>query len=357
MDKKINIAIIGASGYTGIELIKILDNHKNAQLKYITSRTYSGKKISDIFPLTISLKNNQQLYFTENLDKENLKEIDLLFLCLPPGQSMLYLTKIINDFNGNIIDLGADFRIKDINEYEKWYKNEHILKDYVPKFIYGLCEIYKEEIKKAKYIANPGCYPTSILLALYPLLKIKELEIDFINIDSKSGVSGAGKKLKEDYLFLNLNNNFFAYSSINHRHIPEIEEEIYKISMKNLKISFTPHLLPLDRGIFSTIYINLNKKFKIKDIEDLIYESFINTYKSEIFVKFLGRGIIPAIKDVVGTNMTFISYDIDYRTNVIKIFSVLDNILKGASGQAVQNMNLMFGLEEDEGLKLCSIYN
>ncbi|MCL4385658.1 MAG: N-acetyl-gamma-glutamyl-phosphate reductase [Actinobacteria bacterium] len=356
MNDKIKVAIVGGSGYTGIELIKILDNHKNAEIKYITSRTYAEKKIAEVFPLTLSLKNNSELTFIDEIKKGDLNSVDAIFLCLPPGKSMQYVSEIVEIFKGKIIDLGADFRIKDENEYEKWYENEHILKEYIPEFVYGLSEINREIIKKAKYIANPGCYPTAALLALAPILKIKELKIESINIDSKSGVSGAGKKLKDEYLFLNIFDNFYAYSAINHRHIPEMEQEINKISSKKIKICFTPHILPLDRGIFSTIYVNLKKDLNITDLEDKIYQYFYNDYKSEIFVKFLGENI-PSLKNVVGTNTAHIGFIFDKRTNVIKIFSAIDNILKGASGQAVQNMNIMFGFNEDEGLRLNSIYN
>lgn len=356
MSEKIKVAVIGASGYTGIELIKILDNHEKAEIKYMTSRTYSGKKAGDVFPLTLSLKNNSERSFIDEIKKENLNSIDAIFLCLPPGKSMEYIAEIKDAFNGKIIDLGADFRIKNEKEYEKWYGNHHILKDYLPKFVYGLSEINREAIKKANYVANPGCYPTSVLLALAPILKTGNFKIDSINIDSKSGVSGAGKKLKEDYLFLNIINNFYAYSAVNHRHIPEMEQEIKNMSGFQINICFTPHLLPVDRGIFSTIYINLKKNSNIVNIENNIFEYFNDLYKAEIFVQFLGENM-PELKDVVGTNTAQIGFMFDKRTNTIKIFSAIDNILKGASGQAVQNMNIMFGFKEDEGLRLNSIYN
>lgn len=356
MSEKIKTAIIGASGYTGLELIKILDGHDKVELKYITSRSYSGKKLKEVFPITLSLKNNLEKIFIGELKKEELNDIDLIFLCLPPGESMIYVAGIKNSYKGKIIDLGADFRIKDVKVYEKWYGKIHIFKDILPEFIYGLSELNREKIKNAFYIANPGCYPTSVLLALAPILKKGCFKIDAINIDSKSGVSGAGKKLKEEYLFLNLFDNFYAYSATAHRHIPEMEQEINMMGKEKYSICFTPHLLPLDRGIFTTIYLNLNKNMDISHAKENISECFKNLYNDEIFIKFLGNNI-PKLKDVVGTNTIQIGFLFDERTYTVKLFSALDNIIKGASGQAVQNMNIMFGFREYEGLRLNSIYN
>ncbi|MHB1335020.1 MAG: N-acetyl-gamma-glutamyl-phosphate reductase [Candidatus Humimicrobiaceae bacterium] len=356
MSGKIKTAIVGASGYTGIELIKILDNHEKAEIRYITSRTYSGKKAKEVFPMTLSLKNNSEISFIDEIKKEDINNIDVIFLCLPPGKSMQYVSAIKDDFKGKIIDLGADFRIKNEKEYEKWYGNPHILKELLPVFTYGLCEIKREEIKKSDYIANPGCYPTSVLLALAPVLKNGNFKIDSMNIDSKSGVSGAGKKLMEDYLFLNISDNFYAYSAVNHRHIPEMEQEISEMSGMHISICFTPHLLPVNRGIFSTIYLNLKKDTHLNNLENNLYEYYDDLYKAEIFVHFLGEKI-PKLKDVIGTNTIQIGFLFDKRTSTLKIFSALDNILKGASGQAVQNMNIMFGFKEDAGLRLNSIQN
>jgi len=356
MSDKIKTAVVGASGYTGIELIKILDNHEKAEIKYITSRTYAGKKVKEIYPMTLSLKNNSEITFIDEIKKKDLGSIDIIFLCLPPGKSMQYVSEIIENFKGRIIDLGADFRIKNEKEYEKWYGSMHILKELLPLFTYGLSEIKRDEIKKANYIANPGCYPTSVLLALAPVLKSRNINIESVNIDSKSGISGAGKKLIEDYLFLNMSDNFYAYSAAKHRHIPEMEQEICDMSGRQINICFTPHLLPVNRGIFSTIYLNLKKDSDLVNFENNLHDYYKNFYDGEIFVKFLGEKI-PKLKDVVGTNTIQIGFLYDKRTCTLKIFSALDNILKGASGQAVQNMNIMFGFKEDEGLNLNSIYN
>jgi N-acetyl-gamma-glutamyl-phosphate reductase len=225
------------------------------------------------------------------------------------------------------------------------------MKEKLSDFVYGIPEINKEKIKKAKYIANPGCYPTSILLGLAPVLKSK-LKIMYINIDSKSGVSGAGRKLKDEYLFTSLDNNFYAYSATGHRHTGEIEQEIENIGGKKIKVSFTPHLMAVNRGIFTSIYCGLKEEIK----EDKIFGLFENFYKNSPFVMFKGTNI-PQLKDVVGTNMCLLGFGLDKRTCTLKIFSVIDNLLKGAAGQAVQNMNIMMDFDEKEGLEFNGIFS
>jgi len=343
MEKKIKIAIAGGSGLTGTELVKVLLGHRYADLKYITSRTYKGKKVSYIFPGI-----NSDLEFIESIGSGQLKKVDVLFLCLPPHDSMKYLKNIIDDYDGMIIDVGSDFRIKDGKEYQNWYGKTHIMPKILDKFVYGLPEINKDILQGAKYIANPGCYPTSVLLGLYPLLDSGLADIDSLVIDSKSGVSGAGRKLKEPYLFISLNENFYAYSATGHRHIGEMEQEIEKIYGKKVTVSFTPHLLPANRGIFSTIYVSAKglAENKIKSLYD-------KYYKGSCFVKYIED--IPQIRDVCGTNRCLISARYDQRAGVLKIFTAIDNLLKGAAGQAVQNMNIALGFEEDEGLKLQGI--
>ena len=349
--------IAGASGITGIELIKILDNHDNCEIISVLSRTYAGEKISSKFKNTLSLKNNKDLFFKDTFSDSDIKQSDVVFLCLPSGKSMEFV-KILSEkkYKGKIIDLGSDFRLKDPNIYKEWYGSSHIMKKMLPKFVYGLCELNRHKIKIADYVANPGCYSTSILLALAPILKNDCVKIGSITIDAKSGVSGAGRKLKEDYLFLNISDNFFAYSPIKHRHIPEIEQELKNISGKEFNISFTPHLLPVNRGIFSTIYLKLDGNEDKKGLSNTIKGYFEDYYKEEIFIDFIGENV-PQIKDVAGTNSAQIGFLFDERASVIKIFSVIDNILKGASGQAVQNMNIMFGCKEDLGLKMQGIFN
>ncbi len=350
--KEIKISIAGASGITGVELLKIIDKHKYSRVIAALSRTFDGKKISSVFKNTLNPKNNNNIFFKDFFSSSDIKESDLVFLCLPPGKSMEYVKYLIeNDYKGKIIDLGSDFRLNNPEDYEEWYGNKHILKEMLPRFVYGLPELNKEAIKNADYVANPGCYPTSAILALAPVMALKDLKFGSVIIDSKSGVSGAGRKLKEEYLFLNISENFFAYSPLKHRHIPEMEQELRKISGSVDKISFIPHLLPVNRGIFTTIYIGGTNITEITGITDRIKTSYNNLYKNEVFIKFI-EGDIPRISDVSGTNSAHIGFMADYRTSTIKIFSVIDNILKGASGQAVQNMNLMFNLSEEEGLDM-----
>lgn len=349
MKEKIKAGIIGGSGFTGLELIKILDKHKYIKINFVTSRTFKGQKVSEVFPAFKEYKD-EELVYIDKPGKKDLKEIDIIFLCLPPLKSMEFLKNIWNGYDFKIIDIGSDFRIKDPGDFKKWYGSEHISKNKLSGFVYGLTEIYKEKIKESNYIANPGCYPVSILLALAPVLK-SNMVIKDIYIDSKSGVSGAGRKLKNEYLFSNLDNNFYAYSAVGHRHIGEIEQEIKNIGGKEIKVSFTPHLMALSRGIFTTIYCKLDGISKNYDAEDNIFNIFQDFCKEKPFIKFLGSKI-PQIKDVVGTNMCMIGISLDYRTGTLKIFSAIDNLLKGAAGQAVQNMNIMMGFDEKEGLEL-----
>jgi len=351
MDSKINIGIVGGSGYTGFELIKILSRHKHSNITFITSRTYKGKDLSEVFP-SFQQEEDSSLIFTDMPSERDLSDTDLIFLCLPPHSSMEYIKNNSSLANLKIIDIGSDFRLNNPGEYKAWYGIEHIIPEILEDFTYGLPEINRKKIKSSKNIANPGCYPTSILLGLAPILKSK-YRVSNINIDSKSGVSGAGKKLKEMYLFGNLDNNFYAYSASGHRHIGEMEQEIKKLCGYSQKIDFTPHLLPISRGIFSSIYCKIDT-VDSGDIEYNIIDIYNKFYKENRFVKFLG-GNIPHIKDTVGTNLCMMGIIYDKRTSTLKIFSAIDNLLKGAAGQAVQNMNIMMGFDEGEGLDLNGI--
>jgi N-acetyl-gamma-glutamyl-phosphate reductase len=351
MKNTVNIGIIGGSGYTGLELIKILGNHKHSNLKFITSRKLNGQELGSAFPSFLQSKYCN-LLFKAAPDKADFNSIDILFLCLPPKSSMEFVKDYYGKGEFKIIDIGSDFRLKDVNDYKFWYGTEHVVPELLDEFTYGLPEINREEIKKSRNISNPGCYPTSVLLGLAPLLK-SSYRIESINVDSKSGVTGAGRKLKEAYLYGNLNNNFYAYSASGHRHTGEMEQEIKKICGYELKVDFTPHLLPLNRGIFSSIYCKLKGA---KDIKDNIINIYKRFYKDSKFVKFLGENI-PEIKNTTGTNLCMIGIDYDVRTGTLKIFSSIDNLLKGAAGQAVQNMNIMMGFDEDEGLKSTCIYS
>jgi len=389
---KIKASIAGASGYSGLELLKLLNNHKYVELDIATSNTYGGKSISGVFPSfsahTENVKAAGLSFVPEHkLGKESFYSSDIVFLCLPAFASMDFVNKYLSDFNGVIIDIGSDFRIKDEKDFEIWYGKPHTEKKLIKKFIYGLPEIYEEKIKVSKYIANPGCYPTSVILALAPLLSCKDLEITNINIDSKSGVSGAGRKLKNDYLFCSVNENFFAYSPLMHRHTCEIEQELSSISGKNIKVCFTPHLLPINRGIFSSVYckvefcagnikaggrdknlhlspgikqeMNVENDYEpgyYKQLKEKIFGLYDAFYSKAAFVNFLGEKI-PQLKDVTGTNFCQIGISLDERTGTLKIFSTIDNLLKGAAGQAVQNMNLIFNFDQKEGLSGYGIFS
>lgn len=377
MREKIDIAIIGASGYTGLELVRILSNHKHTNIRFVTSIAYKGEKVGKVFPSMLG-SHSWELVFIEKLLPEQLLKVDVIFLCLPPLESMRFLKDNLSNIKGLVIDLGSDFRIKNPEDFKVWYGEEHILPEILSHFVYGLSEINRDKIKNSKYIANPGCYPTSVLLGLAPLLSQRDFEIGYIVIDSKSGVTGAGRKLKPEYLFCNVNENFIAYSATSHRHIGEMEQEIEKISGKKYNICFTPHLLPIDRGIFTSIYCVIKEKLEEveqgldlsnkrlceckekkdnekeeKVIKRTVIEKLVsiyqNFYKDSYFVRFLGEKI-PQVKDVVGTNMCQIGIAWDERTSVFKIFCVIDNLVKGAAGQAVQNMNIAMGFDEKEGL-------
>jgi N-acetyl-gamma-glutamyl-phosphate reductase len=348
MKEKITAVVVGGSGFTGMELIKILNLHKYTEVKIVTSRKYKDVRVSEAFS-SYTDYTSDVLIFKEEVSKDELKDIDVVFLCHPTLKSMQYLKENLLNYDGVIIDIGSDFRINDPDNFNMWYGSEHILKGMLPDFVYGITEINKQKIKNCKHIANPGCYPTSVILSLAPVLASSNFDIESINVDAKSGVSGAGRKLKMDYLFCNVDNNFFAYAAEAHRHIGEIEQEVSKIAKKEMKVCFTPHLLPINRGIFTSIYCKLEHKDNLADEVEKAYKAYDEFYKDSFFVQFQGKKI-PQLKDVIGTNICQIGICFDKRTDTLKIFSAIDNLLKGAAGQAVQNMNIAFGFDEREGL-------
>lgn len=337
---KIKIAIIGATGYTGSELVRILYQHKNVELVGISSESRAGEKFSDVHSSFYGLVDIE-LKKADDLLNEDL---DLVFLALPHGVSMSYVKKIYNK-KFKIIDLSGDFRLDDADVYEEWYNKKHELKDQIDEFIYGLPELNKEEIKKAKFIANPGCYPTASTLGLAPLVKKDLVENNSIVIDAKSGLTGAGVKSSPTTHFSNVNDNFKAYGLVKHRHTIEIENNLNGLNNSNHIVQFTPHLLPVDRGILSAIYLTPNKELNKEEINN-IYKEY---YKNSPFVRIVNS--VPSIKDVRASNYCNIYVDHDKRTNRIIIISVIDNLVKGAAGLAVQNMNLMFGFNEIESLE------
>lgn len=344
----IKAAIIGASGYTGAELIRILINHPNVEIKSLIANSNAGQEISKSY---FHLKN-YNLPDLQKLDEVDFSEIDVAFGCLPHGTSQDIFKKLAAKYNNlKIIDLSADFRLINSANYKKWYGQEHIAQDLQPNFIYGLSEINKNKIKKSNFIACPGCYPTSALLPLIPLLENKLIKSEDIIIDSKSGTSGAGRSLKENILFCEVNNSVKAYAVGSHRHIGEIEQELSLAANEEIKIDFTPHLLPINRGIISTIYVKIADGFTFKNLQNCLETK----YEDEPFVNFMNEDEV-AIKDVAGTNFCNFSIKKSNIPGKAIIVSVIDNLCKGASGQAVQNMNIIFGLDEKAGLEIAPTF-
>lgn len=343
----INVSIIGANGYTGLELMQILSFHRYASLKHIVSRSNAGTKICSMYPNLTKLKD--RLFEDLNIE-EIVKDTDIVFTALPHAASA-EICSVFYKAGIKVIDLSADFRYNSVSVYENTYKVTHPDKELLAKAVYGLPEIYKGKIKDAKIIGNPGCYTTCSILSIYPLLKERLIDINSIIIDAKSGVSGAGKKAETDLIFCEVNENFKAYGVTTHRHTSEIEQELSLAAKEDVKVSFTPHLLPVQRGIFATIYCNLKTANK-----DNIAAAYKKYYENEPFVIVNTEGDLPQLKNVRNSNFIQIGYKIDTRLNRIIITGVIDNLIKGASGQAVQNMNIMFGLEETEGLSFNSRY-
>lgn len=342
----INAGIAGASGYTGIELVKLISNHPETKLCAVTSNRYKGKPLTDIFPSLISFeKGGFENLICEDLDIPSLSEkVDVMFLGLPHKVSMNHVPGLL-EHNVKVIDLSADYRFSNAAAYESAYQahtSKHLLKDSV----YGLCEIYRNRIKETSLVGNPGCYPTSILLPLIPLLKEDLIQPDGIISDSKSGVSGAGRSLALSTHFCEVNESFNAYKIGNHRHTPEINEILSSQCKKDVAITFVPHLLPLTRGMLSTIYARATDNAG----EEEIRKTYDDYYGNEPFVNILDKNQYPAISHVKGTNCCNFGFHFDEETKQIIIVSVIDNLLKGAAGQAVQNMNILFGLNEKTGL-------
>lgn len=342
----IKAGVVGVTGYAGQQLLSLLIRHKEVEIKFISSNSYHGNNISEVY-------GNYKKYFDKVLISQeeaesSLREIDVLFLALPHGLSE-NITKLALENGVKVIDLGADFRLDSSDEYEKWYGVKHIYPEINKGAVYGLPELNREKIKDSKLIASPGCYPTSAILGVAPLLAKQLVEKDII-IDSKSGVSGAGRGLKIDSLFSEVNENFKAYNLFKHRHTPEIEQEMKKIAKSEIDVLFTPHLIPINRGILSTIYLNLKESVD----EDEIYNIYNEFYKNEYFVRINKK--LPEIKNIKNSNICEIGIRVDSKKKKVIVVSVIDNLIKGAGGQAIQSMNIMFGLDEKEGLDYLSMY-
>ncbi len=350
--QKLKASIIGSTGYVGKELVKILMNHQEVELVHLVSSSCAGKNIAEVFPEFLNKLDKKLVNL--NLDVLS-QDSDMVFTALPHTVSMDVVPELLKK-GVKVVDLSADYRIKDSAVYQEWYKKElnQISKGLLPEAVYGLPEIYLDEIKDASLVANPGCYPTSVILGIAPLLKYHFVEPEGIIIDSKSGTSGAGKKLSLGLHFAECNENFKAYKVVRHNHIPEVEQElsfIYfgadnKEQTKGIKVSFTPHLLPINRGILSTCYLSLKGFRKEEEVLE-IYQKY---YHKAPFVRIFEPPNLPEIKFVAGTNYCDIGFSIDERVGKIKVISVIDNLLKGAAGQAVQNMNIMSGFPETCGL-------
>ena len=346
MNKSIDIAIIGASGYTGAELIRILLQHPHANMVALTGDSQAGKEFGDVYP-HLRFKNLPPLVKLEEVD---FGKVDLVFCCLPHGTTQAIIAGLPTHLK--IIDLSADFRLYDAKTYAHWYGHEHKAVDLQQEAVYGLTELVRGDVKKARLVANPGCYPTTVLLPLMPLLSEKLIQPEGIIIDAKSGVTGAGRSVKQANLFTESNEGISAYGIAGHRHSPEIEQGLSYAADKDITVTFTPHLMPMNRGMLSTMYIRLSGKHTADDLRNCLQKK----YNDELFVHILPAGIMPSTHQVRGTNDCVIGVFADRVAGQAIIVSVIDNLVKGASGQAVQNMNVMFGWPEETGLQMSAVF-
>ena len=352
-NKSMKAGIIGATGYAGGELVRILLQHPEAEIKWYGSRSYIDQKYASVYGNMFEL--------VEDVCKgDNLaalaKEVDVIFTATPQGFLSGVLTEEILS-ETKVVDLSADYRIKDVATYEKWYGITHQSPQFIKEAVYGLCEINREDVKKARLVANPGCYTTCSILTAYPLVKEGMIDIDTLIIDAKSGTSGAGRGAKVTNLYCEVTENIKAYGVATHRHTPEIEEQLGYAADREVVLNFTPHLVPMNRGILVTEYAKLNKKADgtLPSYEEIkaVYDAY---YKEEKFVRVLEKDVCPETKWVEGSNYVDVNFKIDERTGRIILMGALDNMVKGAAGQAVQNMNLLFGLKEDTGLNLVPMF-
>lgn len=346
----VKVGIIGATGYAGNELVRILLGHKDVEIVWLGSRSYIDQNYSDVYRNMFKLVDAKCM--DDNMD-QLANEVDVIFTATPQG----LCASLVNDeilSKVKIIDLSADFRLKDVDIYEKWYKLEHKASQYIDEAVYGLCEINRDKVNKdTRIIANPGCYTTTSILTLYPLVKEGIINPDTIIIDAKSGTSGAGRGAKVANLFCEVNESMKAYGVGTHRHTPEIEEQLgYACGRDDLKLIFTPHLVPMNRGILVTAYANLAKDVSYEDVK-AAYDKY---YDKEYFVRVLPKDVCPETRWVEGSNFVDVGFKLEPRTNRIIAMGALDNLVKGAAGQAVQNMNLLFGFEENEGLKMAPMF-
>ena len=346
----VKVGIIGATGYAGNELVRLLMGHKDVEIMWYGSRSYIDKKYAEVYQNMFEIVEDTCL--DDNME-ELASKVDVIFTATPQGFLAGVLTEEILS-RVKIIDLSADFRIKDVKTYEKWYKIEHKSPQFIEEAVYGLCEINRDKItEKTRLVANPGCYTTCSILTAYPMVKEGMIDVNTLIVDAKSGTSGAGRGAKVPNLFCEVNENMKAYGVASHRHTPEIEEQLGYAGNCQVTINFTPHLVPMNRGILATEYATLKRKpdGTLPTYEEVkaVYDKY---YANEKFVRVLDKGSCPETKWVEGSNYVDINFVIDERTGRIIMMGALDNLVKGAAGQAVQNMNLLFGLPESEGLEL-----
>ena len=346
--RMIKAGIIGATGYAGGELVRILTGHREAEIVWYGSRSYIDQKYADVYRNMFEIVDAKCL--DDNME-ELAKQADVIFTATPQGYCASVISEEILE-RTKIVDLSADFRIKDVGVYEQWYGIRHESPQFIDEAVYGLCEVNREGIRNARLVANPGCYTTCSILTAYPLAKEGMIDMNTLIIDAKSGTSGAGRGAKVPNLFCEVNENMKAYGVASHRHTPEIEEQLSYASGEEVPLSFTPHLVPMNRGILATEYASLKGNVTEEDVR-AVYEKY---YKEETFIRVLRAGACPETKWVEGSNYVDIGFQIDPRTNRIVMMGAIDNLVKGAAGQAVQNMNIMFGLPEDEGLKLVPLF-
>lgn len=342
----IKVGIIGATGYAGSELVRLITQHPKAELVTMTSQSYACQEYKEVY----SNYSHLDYVCEEEHIEEMAEKCDVIFLALPHGVASKKINADILS-KTKIIDLGADFRIQDVDVYEKWYTT-HYSKDILPEAVYGLCEINRDKIKGKRIVANPGCYTSCSILSLYPLVKEGMIDLSSIIIDAKSGATGAGRGLSLGNHYCELNESVKAYKVASHRHTPEIEEQLSIAAGQDIVLNFTPHLIPMDRGILATCYATLNKKYTYDDIRKA-YEKY---YGNEHFIRLTKEGVFPETKWVKGSNFVDIGFTVDERTNRVIVIGALDNLFKGAAGQAVQNMNIIMGIEETTGIDYVPIF-
>lgn len=344
----VKAGIIGSTGYAGQELVRILLQHPGVEIVWYGSKSYIDKKYSEVFGNMFQIADD--VCMGENIE-ELAEQADVIFTATPQGLcSSLVNEKILSQ--AKIIDLSADFRIKDVSRYEEWYGIKHGSPGFIKEAVYGLCEVNRDSIKEARLIANPGCFPTCTVLSIYPVVKEGLVDMDTIIVDAKSGVSGAGRGAKTANLYCEVNESIKPYGVTVHRHTPEIEDQLSYASGKETVINFTPHLVPMNRGILATSYAKLNQKVSYKEVKE-IYNKY---YKDEYFVRVLEEDVFPETRWVEGSNFVDVNFKIDHRTGRIIMMGAIDNVVKGAAGQAVQNMNIMFGFEENTGLQIVPLF-